>query len=272
MIMIKKILALLLAFMLTANFLSVNAKTKEEKAAEKQANKEFELQQKREKELAKVARKTNILKVAEWAKNGDVQAQMILSYAYATGQRVNRVPEIAEQWQAKVTESNEELVNNFIPLEYINKKVKLPRLYGLAASRSQIGLYVNQNFDDALRWAELGASEFDTLSFAIIGTAYYTGRGYRQDYKKAIEFFKKAGNEPIALSMLSDAYAKGKGVDQDLEKSKFYADYLKSVQQPKIDKQRQKNQKKLDEQREKKSADNKAPTDEKNSDNKSEAK
>lgn len=247
----KKILALLLTFMLTANFLSADAKTKAEKDAEKKANKEFELQKKREKELAKAARKTNILKVEQWANNGDVQAQMILSYAYATGQRVHRNKDTAAQWKAKVEESNADLVKNFIPLEYINKKVKLPRLYGLAASRSQIGLYVDQNFDDALRWAELGASEFDTLSFAIIGAAYYTGRGYRQDYKKAIEFLKKAGNEPIALNLLSDAYAKGKGVDQDLEKSKFYADYLKSVQQPKIDKRKEKNQKKLDEQRKK---------------------
>ena len=242
----KKILALLLAFMLTANFLSVDAKTKEEKAAEKKANQEFKLQQKREKELAKAARRTNILKVREWAKNGDVQAQMILSYAYATGQRVDKVPELAEQWQGKVAASNADLVKNFIPLEYLNKKVKLPRLYGLAACRSQIGLYVEQNFDDAIRWAELGASEFDTLSFAILGTAYYTGRGYRQDFKKAIEFFKKAGNEPIALKMLSDAYAKGNGVDKDLEKSKFYADYLNAIVQPKIDKRRQKNQDKLD--------------------------
>lgn len=271
--MVKKILVLMLTFIFATNFLSVSyAKTKEEKAAEKAADKEFKLQQKREKELAKVARRTNILKVKEWADNGDVQAQMILSYAYLTGQRVYQNKKYAAEWQAKVAASNEDLVKNFIPLEYINKKVKLPRLYGLAASRSQIGLYVNQNFDDALRWAELGASEFDTLSFAIIGTAYYTGRGYRQDYKKALEFFKKAGNEPVALSMLSDAYAKGNGVDKDLEKSKFYADYCKSVLQPKIDKRKQKNQEKLDKQRKKDSADSKNSTSDKTPDNKSEAK
>lgn len=255
--MIKKIFTLLLTFLLATNFLLVNAKTKEEKAAEKQANKEFELQQKREKELAKIARRTNILKVEDWANNGDVQAQMILSYAYSTGQRVDRDKKIAKEWQDKVSEKNSDLVQNFIPLEYFGKKIKLPRLYGLAASRSQIGLYVDQNFDDALRWAELGASEFDTLSFAIIGAAYYTGRGYRQDFKKAIEFLKKAGDEPIALNLLSDAYAKGNGVDQDLEKSKFYADYCKSIVQPKIDKTRDKNQEKLDKQREKESKNDK---------------
>ena len=249
--MLKKFLAILLTFIFATNFLSVSAKTAEEKAAEKQANKEFKLQQKREKELAKIARRTNILKVEDWANKGDVQAQMILSYAYSTGQRVDRNKKLAAQWQDKVAAGNEDLVKNFIPLEYLYTKVKLPRLYGLAACRSQIGQYVPQNFDDALRWAELGASEFDTLSFAILGSAYYTGRGVRQDYKKALEFLKKAGDEQIALALLSDAYAKGNGVDKDLEKSKFYADYSKSVVQPKIDKQREKNQKKLDKQLEK---------------------
>lgn len=244
--MFKKILALLLTFMLAANFLSVNAKTKEEKAAEKQANKEFDLQKKREKELAKIARKTNILKVEDWANSGDVQAQLILSYAYSTGQRIEGDKKKAEEWKDKAMSNNADLVENFIPLEYFGKKIKLPRLYGLAACRSQIGQYVDQNFDDALRWANLGASEFDTLSFAILGSAYYTGRGYRQDFKKAIEFLKKAGDEPIALNLLSDAYAKGNGVDKDLEKSKFYADYCKAIVQPKIDKKREKNQKKLD--------------------------
>ena len=62
---------------------------------------------------------------------------------------------------------------------------------------------------------------------------------------------KKAKDEPIALSLLSDAYAKGNGVDKDLNKSKFYADYLESVQQPKIDQKRDKNQEKLDKQRKK---------------------
>ena len=271
--MLKKMMVLLLTLMLTANFLSdAQAKTAEEKAAEKQANKEFKLQQKREKELAKIARRTNIFKVEEWAKSGDVQAQLILSYAYRTGQRVRRDKKVAAELEEQVEASNEDLLKNFIPIEYADKEIKLPRLYGLAASRSQVGRYVEQNFDDALRWAELGASEFDTLSFAIIGSAYYTGRGYRQDYKKAVEILKKAKDEPIALNLLSDAYAKGNGVDKDLEKSKFYADYCKSVLQPKIDKRKQKNQERMDKRRDKDSSEKKNLTSDKTSDKKSEAK
>lgn len=240
--MVKKILAIMLAFMVTMNFFSVvNAKTAEEKAAEKEANKEFKEQKKRERELLRFHRKNNIFQVEKWANEGDVQAQLILSYAYSTGQRIGHDAKKAEEWKDKATASNADLAEHFIPLEYANKKIPLPRLYGLAACRSQIGQYVDQNFDDALRWADLGSSELDRLSCAVLGSAYYTGRGVRQDYKKAIEFLKKAGSEPIALNLLSDAYAKGNGVDKDLEKSKFYADYLNSIVQPKIDKQREKN-------------------------------
>ena len=162
--------------------------------------------------------------MGEWRRRAGTN-DFVLRVFDGTTRRPNK--KISAEWQAKVAAVNDDLVKNFIPIEYGTKKVKLPRLYGLAACRSQTGQYVEQNFDDAICWAELGASEFDTLSFAIIGAAYYTGRGYRQDYKKAIEFFKKAGDEPIALSLLSDAYEKGNGVDKDLEKSKFYADYLK---------------------------------------------
>lgn len=247
--MFKKILALLVAFTVALNFFSVAcAKTDEEKAAEKAANKEFKLKKKREKELAKIHRRTNIFQVEKWANNGDIQAQMILSYAYSTGQRIGHNAKNAEKWKDTATAGNSDLVENFIPMEYGNKKVNLPRLYGLAACRSQIGQYVEQNFNDAVRWAQLGASENDTLSLAILGSAYYTGRGIRQDYKKAVEFLKKAKDEPIALSLLSDAYEKGNGVDKDLETSRFYSEYLQSIVQPKIDKQRNKNQKKYDKQ------------------------
>lgn len=246
--MIKKFLAIMLVFMVAMNFLSPvsYAKTDAEKAAEKEANKEFKLQKKRQKELAKAARRTNILKVQAWANAGDVQAQAILSYAHSTGQRIQKDAKLSREWKEKATANNADLVENFIPLDYGTSKVKLPRLYGLAACRSQIGKYVEQNFYDAMRWAELGASENDTLSFAILGSAYYTGRGTRQDYKKAIEYLKKAGNEPLALSLLSDAYAKGHGVDRDMAQSQFYSDYLQSVVKPKIDKQREKNSKKIE--------------------------
>ena len=242
-VMIRKFFALLLMILFAANIFSVvEAKSPEEKAAAKEAK----VQKKMSAQVLKAHKKQNILSVIAWADKDDIQAQMILSYATRTGQRVRRNKKHAAELEDKVKAVNPELVEKFIPLEYGKKKVSLSRLYGLAACRSQIGQYVDMNFDDAVRWARLGVSEEDTLSMAVLGSAYYTGRGVRQDYKKAIELLMQARNEPIALYLLSDAYAKGKGVDKDLEQSKFYADYLAMIQQPKIDKKREKNAKKLE--------------------------
>ncbi len=242
-VMIQKFFALMLAILFAANIFSVvEAKSPEEKAAAKEAK----LQKKVSAQVLKAHKKQNILSVIDWANKDDIQAQMILSYATRTGQRVHRDKKHAQELEDKVTAVNPDLVKNFIPIEYGKKKVELSRLYGLAACRSQIGQYVTMNFDDAIRWAQLGVSEEDTLSMAVMGSAYYTGRGVRQDYKKAIEFFMQSRNEPISLYLLSEAYAKGNGVDKNLEQSKFYADYLKMITQPKIDKKRDKNLKKLE--------------------------
>lgn len=244
-VMSKKFFALILAFVTAFNFLTVNvacAATDEEKAAKKEQKE----QKKMDKELLKAHRKKNILQVEQWAQGGDLQAQIILYYAYSTGQHVKRNAETAEQWKAAVGADNENFLENFIPIAYHKKKkVPLQEFYGFAAAHSQLGEGVPVNYDDAVRWAQLGASENDPLSLAVLGSAYYTGRGLQQDYKKAIEYFKRADEEPIALYLLSDAYANGNGVDKDLDKSKFYADYLKLVRQPKIDKQTAKNMRKL---------------------------
>ena len=89
---------------------------------------------------------------------------------------------------------------NFIPIAYHDRKnIPLSKLYGFAACHAQIGDYIPVNFEDAVRWAQMGASENDPLSLAVLGSAYYKGRGIAQDYKKAIEYFKRAHEEPIAL-------------------------------------------------------------------------
>ena len=68
--MSKKIFALILAFVTIFNFWvsDVQAATDEEKAAKK----ERKLEKKRQKELLKAHRKTNILQVEQWAQEGDL--------------------------------------------------------------------------------------------------------------------------------------------------------------------------------------------------------
>jgi len=225
---------------MTAYLPTAAAKTEAEKAAEKEEKK----QKKMEKRLSKKYKQDNVLKVLSWAKNGDIQAQCIIAYAYSTGQVLKGNKEEALVWQSKVMKVNPELVKNFRPLSK-KDKVALSLLYGLAAVRSHNGEYVPQSYEDALRWAELGASENDGRSLAYMGSAFYTGRGVAQNYETAISYFKKAGENPIALSLLSDAYATGKGVEQSAEKSKFYADYLSLVVKPKLDKEEEKALKKM---------------------------
>ena len=244
----KKILILMLTLIFTLNLFSgISGATLQEELEEMQEAKQ---QKKQAKKIAKMARGANLKVVETWANEGDVQAQMIMYYAYAHGLSVKKNLKTAAEWRAKAERTNAVYARNFIPATFYSKKIPLARLYGIAAYRAQVGIYLKPNFDDAVRWAELGESEQDTLSLSFLGSAYYTGRGVRKDYKAAIDYFKKSSDEPLSLTLLSDAYAKGNGVEKDLKKSKFYADYLTYVRQAKIDQQKAKGEKRLkDEQR-----------------------
>lgn len=221
--MMKKFFILILTLIFTTNFFCgvASAKSEEEKAAKKEAK----LEKKRAKQILKAAGNANIQKVMEWSENGDIQAQIILAYAYRKGERVKTSYKKSDEIRAKISTKNKHLLENFIPSEYGNKKVPLPRMYGLAAYHAHLKDYAEATENDAIRWAELGASENDSLSLAYLGSAYYTGRGVAQNYTMAIDYLKRAGKEQLALQLLSDAYAKGNGVDKDLKKSKLYADY-----------------------------------------------
>lgn len=223
----RKILAFIMTLLIALNFFTGEtfAKTEAEKAEQKEAK----LQKKLEKQIAKAAKKLNLEKIIAWAESGDIQAQIILSYAYQTGQRVTRNSERAKALKESAAAKNWSLVENFIPKEYGKKRVELSRMFGLAAVHSHFKEYLNASDEDSIRWAELGASEKDTLSLAYLGSAYYTGRGAKQDYKLAVDYLKKAGEEILALQLLSDAYKNGNGVEKDPVKSKIYSDYAEVV-------------------------------------------
>ena len=229
--MMKKFLILILTFIFTSNFFSgvVFAKSDEEKAAKKEAK----LDKKRNKKVSKAAAKANFQKVLEWAENGDIQAQIILAYAYRKGLRVKTSYKKSDEIRSKIPKQNKHLLETFIPSEYGKKKVELSRMYGLAAYHAHLKDYDNATDSDAIRWAELGAAENDSLSLAYIGSAYYTGRGVAQNYEMAVDYLKRAGDNFLALQLLSDAYEKGNGVDKNLKKSKLYADYLEFLKHKK---------------------------------------
>ncbi|MBQ1915681.1 MAG: sel1 repeat family protein [Selenomonadaceae bacterium] len=209
-------------------------KTDEEKQKDKEMEKAQKEQEKEEKKAEKDGTAvedptTPIGMVKEWAEKGDVQAQCILSYAYETGQKVPKDPNLAMIWQNRAADQNIPLVKNFLPLEYGKKVIPLARLFAISGRRSHVGQYVDQNVKDAVRWSQLGADEKDTMAIAYIASAYYTGRGMPQDYKKAIELAKSSDKDPLSLEVLIQAYQWGNGVDKDQAMSDRYARYLKTV-------------------------------------------
>lgn len=197
--------------------------------------KKKEEEEKEQKELDKAYKTADLQQVAEWAeKDKDPQAQCILSYAYLTGQGVAKDPNMAIIWQNRAADQNVQLVKNFIPQEYYDKKIiPLAELYALAGRRSHLGRYVKQSYDDAVRWSGLGANEKNPAALAYMGTAYYTGRGLPQNYDKAMVCLQAAGKDPLAMKMMSMAFRDGNGVKRDLDMSKRYGDYLKLVQEKK---------------------------------------
>jgi len=189
---------------------------------------------------------THIGMVKKWAEKGDVQAQCILSYAYHTGQRVPRDPQLAIVWQNRAAQQNIPLVKNFLPVEYGKKVIPLERLFSISGRRSHIGKYVKQDVKDAVRWSKLGAEEKDSMGIAYLGAAHYTGRGLPQDYKKALAYARATDKDPLSLYVLIDAYQFGKGVEKDTEKSEWYARYLKLVVEKKQKKEKDKVYKKYE--------------------------
>ena len=222
------------------------AKEKKEKEKKKEEKKEQKEMAKAEKEKAKEDKVTHIELVQQWAEKGDVQAQCILSYAYLTGQRVPKDRNMAIIWQNKAADQNIPLVKNFLPLKYNQKVVPIEQLFSLAGRRSHAGQYVEQNVKDAVRWSTLGAEEKDPTAIAYMGSAYYTGRGVAQDYKKALACANSTKHDPLSLQVLVDAYLMGNGVEKDPDKSRYYAQYLKLVVNKKRDKEQEKLLKKFE--------------------------
>ncbi|MBR2216547.1 MAG: sel1 repeat family protein [Selenomonadaceae bacterium] len=205
---------------------------KEEKKAEKETKKELKEIKKAEKAAKKEA-KPEDWPVMKMAMNGSPQAQCIVSYAYLTGQEMPKSKVEALIWQNIAAQQNAQLVKNFLPPEYGQKKLKLAQLYGIAGRRAHAGQYVKQDFKEAVAWSNMGAAEKDTMAIAYLASAYYTGRGVAQDYKAAISYANQAKKDPLALQVLADAYRYGNGVKQDQEKSAHYERYRQLV----IDKQ-----------------------------------
>lgn len=247
---ILKIMAAQAIFAKIAPMIGLGPKKTDEQ--KKQEKKEKE-QKKKDKELEKAKKEqakeenaedavdnpeTHMGKVRQWAEKGDVQAQCILAYAYETGQRAPQDRNMAIIWQNRAAKQNVPLVKHFLPPEYGLNVVPLSTLFAISGRRSHLGQYVKQDIKDAVRWSNLGAEEKEPMAIAYLASAYYTGRGMPQDYKKAVALAKASDRDPLSLHILIDAYLFGRGVDKDEEQSEKYAKYLKLVVEKKAKKQK----------------------------------
>ena len=62
------------------------------------------------------------------------------------------------------------------------------------------GKGVRQDYVKARQWYEKAANQGDAYAQGLLGFMYYGGEGVRQDYAKALEWFKKSANQDITIS------------------------------------------------------------------------
>src|ERR1700722_13224484 len=92
----------------------------------------------------------------------------------------------------------------------------------------QTGLMANllEDKSESLNCFQTAATQGDAGAQATTGLYYYTGWGTAVDYKKALYWLQKAGDQDDALVARSVMYLKGQGVPVDLLLSHYLADQV----------------------------------------------
>gem|GEM_PF-6911079 len=104
-------------------------------------------------------------------------------------------------------------------------------LSGLPEAHYRLGLYywsesdtTSQLADKAVHHLQIALDDGIAESSLALGTAYLTGRGVTQDYDRARSLLSAAvgSSDGFAESLLGQIYARGLGVDKDLNKGCYY--------------------------------------------------
>ena len=82
--------------------------------------------------------------------------------------------------------------------------------------------YEKESPETAISWYQKAADAGIKYAYACLGEHYYKGDVLPQDYKKAFEFFEKAGNHTITFYYLGQMYENGYYVNQNIEKAREY--------------------------------------------------
>jgi uncharacterized protein len=80
---------------------------------------------------------------------------------------------------------------------------------------------VKQDFQRALFWFRKAATQGDSFAQYSIGLRYLNGEGVQQDYSEALSWFKKAADQGFtqAFYQIGMMYAQGNGVRQDFREA-----------------------------------------------------
>lgn len=102
------------------------------------------------------------------------------------------------------------------------KKATLVLLYTQAGLDAFKGRFAPKSDESAVVWWEIAEPCGDLEARALLGTAYYTGRGIGQDYQKAAQYLKSAAaaGQPLAEYTLGKAYLAGNGVKKNTQMAK----------------------------------------------------
>ena len=78
-----------------------------------------------------------------------------------------------------------------------------------------------QDYRKAAEWYRKAADKGYTLAQDSLGTCYYSGIGVEQDYRKAVEWYRKAADKGYASAQdnLGYCYYNGVGIEQDYRKA-----------------------------------------------------
>ncbi len=117
-----------------------------------------------------------------------------------------------------------------------NSKEGKTTLMNNIASTYFVGIegVTDQDFTEALRWFEMSAAFNDAHALVMIGSMYYHGQGVQKNYRKAMEYYKKAivtSAHQDALLNLGLAYLDGEGVPKN--ESHAFSLMLRSARQGK---------------------------------------
>lgn len=104
-------------------------------------------------------------------------------------------------------------------LRELAEKHNYPAAMNNLGSSYQLGLGVEQNDAEAVRWYKMAAAQEFVPSMAVLGWMYQTGKGVGKDYDAAFGWYEKAAKAGFAPAMnnLGFMYQNGWGVEADLE-------------------------------------------------------